>query len=240
VIDILTGLFIAGIISSIAYFRHSLSLSGAIAAVMVGTIVYASGGPTMMEVLLLFFISSNVIGRVANIKKEPANRNARQVLANGLIATILAILYYFTQEDRYVLLFIISMAVATADTWSSELGILSKKPPVSLITWKQTAYGVSGSVTTIGLLASLAGAVLISAFASFQPIVIIMGFLGSIVDSLLGHFQVRYVDGTTGDVKEDPALQQGDTYLSGIRFLTNDAVNFLSHVVIIIAAYFVV
>jgi len=240
VIDVITGLFIAGVISGIAYFRQSLSLSGALAAVVVGTIVYASGGPYMMEVLLLFFVSSNVVGRVAKIHKEPANRSALQVIANGLVATGLAVAFWLTQDQRYVLLFIISMAVATADTWSSELGVLSKTPPVSLLTLKPTAYGVSGSVTRVGLFASFIGAVVISAFAGFQPLVIVMGFLGSVLDSFLGYFQVRFIDETTGEIKEDSVRQPSDKYVSGIRFLTNDAVNFLSNLLVVTVAYFIV
>lgn len=234
--DILIGLVLASIISGFAYYRQSLNRSGAIAALIVGTIIYASGGVLMMAVLLTFFVSSNLIGRVFTIPKEPANRTATQVLANGLVATILAVLFYLTGEDRYFMLFLISIAVATADTWSSELGVLSPSKPVSLVTLKPVDVGVSGAVTKVGLLASLGGAILISSFLMFNLYVIVFGVLGSVLDSVLGHFQVRFVDESTGQIREDHHRHPSDRYHSGIRFLTNDSVNFFSNAVTVLLA----
>lgn len=236
---ILIGLLLAVIISGVAYTRQSLSQSGAIAAVIVGTIIYASGGVLMMSVLLTFFISSNLMGRFFKIKKEPAKRNATQVLANGFVATLLAVIFYTTQDELFFLLFVISIAVATADTWSSELGVLSTTPPISLVTFQPTKYGVSGAVTRVGMVASLLGAVLISSFVMFNLWVIIFGFLGSVLDSYLGHFQVRYVDESTGEINEDQEKKSTDKYYSGIRYMTNDGVNFISNALTVIAAYLI-
>jgi uncharacterized protein (TIGR00297 family) len=237
--NVVIGFTLAFIISGVAYARQRLRRSGAIAAVIIGTIIYASGGWLMMSMLLTFFITSNVIGRLFHIPKEPAQRNAKQVLANGLIATLLAVLYYATNDTQYLLLFGVSVAASTADTWSSELGVLSKTSPVSLVTLKPTTYGVSGSVTLIGLFASLVGAILISSFLRFHVAVIVFGFMGSIFDSLLGHFQVRYADPVTGDIVEDQDKKSTDHYHSGFRYLTNDMVNFVSNGVTVITAYLI-
>ena len=237
--NVVIGFVLAALIAAVAYARQSLSRSGAITAIIIGTIIYASGGVFMMSVLLTFFVSSNVIGRLFKIKKEPAKRTAKQVVANGLVATLMATIFYITQDELFLLLFVISIAVATADTWSSELGVLSKTPPVSLVTFKPTKYGVSGSVTWIGLFASFVGAVLISSFVMFNIWVMIFGFLGSILDSLLGHFQVRYLDSTSGEVIEDQEKNSSDKYHSGIRYLTNDGVNFISNAVTVLVAYLI-
>lgn len=237
--DLFIGFLLASIVSGFAYYRKSLSRSGAVAAVIIGTIIYATGGVLLMAVLLTFFVSSNVVGRLFNIKNEPANRSASQVLANGFVATILSVLFYATNNEIYFMLYVISIAIATADTWSSELGVLSKSKPVSLVTLKPVEYGVSGAVTKIGLLASILGAVLISGFKMFNFYVILFGVLGSLLDSFLGHFQVRYVNETTGQINEDHYRLPTDRYLSGFRFLTNDSVNFLSNGVTVLLAYLI-
>ena len=237
--NVVIGFVLAALIAAVAYARQSLSRSGAITAIIIGTIIYASGGVFMMSVLLTFFVSSNVIGRLFKIKKEPAKRTAKQVVANGLVATLMATIFYITQDELFLLLFVISIGLATADTWSSELGVLSKTPPVSLVTFKPTKYGVSGSVTWIGLFASFVGTVLISSFVMFNIWVMIFGFLGSILDSLLGHFQVRYLDSTSGEVIEDQEKNSSDKYHSGIRYLTNDGVNFISNAVTVLVAYLI-
>ena len=237
--DVVIGFVLAALIAAVAYVRQSLSRSGAITAVIIGTIIYASGGVFMMSVLLTFFVSSNVIGRLFKINKQPAKRSAKQVLANGLVATLLAVMFTMTQDESFLLLFVISIAVATADTWSSELGVLSKTSPVSIVTFKATKYGVSGSVTKVGLLASFLGAILISSFVMFNLWVVLFGFLGSLLDSFLGHFQVRYLEPLTRDIVEDHEKSSTVLYHSGIRYLTNDGVNFISNVVTVLIAYLI-
>src|SRR5579871_426531 len=107
-------------------------------------------------------------------------------------------------------------AAVAADTFSSELGILSTSPPV-LITapWRRVPPGTNGGVTATGIQAGLLGASIISITATllmpfcstsstsqelrgqnlgwetlskvkFALSVIIIGICGSLLDSLLG------------------------------------------------------
>ncbi len=90
--------------------------------------------------------------------------------------------------------FLGSMAAATADTWSTEIGSLSSKPPRSILSWKHVAAGSSGGVTILGLLGAFTGAIVIALVGSVanSHILVIMivgsiaGFTGSVVDSLIG------------------------------------------------------
>jgi uncharacterized protein (TIGR00297 family) len=146
------------------------------------------------------------------------------------------------------LAFCVSFAVSTADTWASEIGVLSKKDPVKIITLKPVPKGLSGGVSSIGLFASFLGAGLISIQAFifsfvlyrdpnqslyFMVITIILGFLGSIIDSVLGAtVQAQYFNEETQSLTEKKITSSGNARkVKGISVIDNNMVNFLSNLI---------
>lgn len=122
-------------------------------------------------------------------------------------------------------------AAVAADTFSSELGILSKSRPRLITSWnlRQVPPGTNGGVTVWGLVAGLLGSLIIVlasvALIPFCPesssvmgvaeawalrqrlrfvlIMTVWGALGSVLDSLLGGwFQPSVVDTRTGKIVE--------------------------------------
>lgn len=123
---------------------------------------------------------------------------------------------------------IANYAAVAADTFSSELGILSKSKPrlITSPTFRQVPPGTNGGVTLWGLFAGLIGSFVITTAALatlplcgtdandsiawtmsrrqyFAASMIICGGLGSVLDSVLGGlFQTSVVDTRTGRIVE--------------------------------------
>ncbi|MCI4388882.1 hypothetical protein PGIGA_G00091140 [Pangasianodon gigas] len=143
-----------------------------------------------------------------------------------------------------------ALACSTGDTWASEVGpVLSKSQPRLITTWKEVPAGTNGGVTIIGLVASLLGGATVGmAYFISQllmvsdlhlaapqwPIVVygaVAGFLGSLLDSLLGAvMQYSGYDESTGKVVnfESPKVK----WICGKPILDNNGVNLFSSVLI--------
>jgi Integral membrane protein DUF92. len=67
----------------------------------------------------------------------------------------------------------------------------------------------------------------------FMFICILLGFLGSIIDSMLGAtLQAQYMDNQTNTLTEKKITQNGEAQLvKGIKIIDNNMVNFLSNLV---------
>ncbi|MDW8105631.1 MAG: DUF92 domain-containing protein [Armatimonadota bacterium] len=222
-----------------------LSLSGAMAACAVGWTTLTAGGWQAAGVLLAFFITSSALSRWRSERKRQmefltartAQRDAMQVLANGGVATMSIALYGWTGETLWWLAFAGAYAAANADTWSSEIGVLSPAPPRHPLTGRVLRAGDSGGVTPLGLLAAGAGSLLIAAVAwavhPLSPVqalaVALGGIVGSVVDSLLGAtVQARYRCAQCGEVVERREhCEASARQVAGWRWVDNDVVNLL-------------
>jgi uncharacterized membrane protein len=136
-----------------------------------------------------------------------------------LVVGIVAYVRYDRWHD-YLLTTWSNYAAVAADTFSSELGILSKsKPRLITAPWRVVPPGTNGGVTAAGLGAGLLGAFILSAtstlivpfcrdweFASKVSYTLAMtaaGFSGTLLDSLLGALlQASVVDVHSGRVVE--------------------------------------
>src|SRR5437016_6193894 len=99
-----------------------LTLSGMIAAAIVGGVIFAFGGISGAVLLMFFFLSGSLLGRLNRKKGEM--RNWKQVLCNGAIPAIAVVIIAFRHDlrEEISLLFLGSLATVTADTWATEIG----------------------------------------------------------------------------------------------------------------------
>ena len=264
------GLVLNGAASVLALWRGSVDPGGALVGVAVGTVIFAAGGPFFWLILMAFFVSSTALGWVRPGEKEALKaihqkgnrRDLFQVLANGGMGAVMALLFGLTHDPGWALGFAVSFASSNADTWASELGVLSRGNPVSLPGLRPVPRGISGGVSPAGCAASFGGAAFIALFFAVENLslriltggfvrvgafVAAAGFLGSLLDSLLGGtLQAQYVPVNGGAKPGRPALLVTERAFTdegvpnrlarGLGFVNNDVVNFASCAAVTFAA----
>lgn len=169
----LIGLACSAGIAGAAFAKRSLSGSGFLAAVMLGTVMYALGSAIWFGSLIAFFVSSTLWSKWKKHAKKEAEsryektetRDAGQVLANGGLGLLLCVANWAYPHPLWWYAFLGVMAAVTADTWATEIGGLSRTPPRSIKTGQRVPSGTSGGVSGLGMGASLAGGLCIGAVA---------------------------------------------------------------------------
>lgn len=247
------GIVLAALFAFISFRLKALTGSGAIGTFIIGAVVFGLGGWLCAVPLLFFFISSSFLSGLKNETKlaseamtaKAGPRDIKQVLANGCIATICLPVLIVTGSHEWFYLYLASLGAAAADTWATEIGTLKAKKPISVITLKTVAPGTSGGVSIPGTLAALAGsgATVFSAFVVFNNdadlslyfYAAIIGFLGSAIDSLMGAtIQASYKCRVCHAVIElNFHCGQKAKHLRGMQIINNDAVNFLSNLIVV-------
>ncbi|MDQ2857270.1 MAG: DUF92 domain-containing protein [Candidatus Eremiobacteraeota bacterium] len=237
------GVVAAVAIALTAYRTRSLSATGALAAIAVGTATFGALAFPGAFVLLTFFISSLGFSRIGRERKrellidvgKTSARDGTQVLANGGVAAVCALLALWV-DARYAIAFAGAFAAATADTWGTEIGALSRSGPRSILTLRPIAIGLSGGVTVLGTLAEVAGAATIGVVAfgltphlATVAAVAAGGVGGALLDSILGASlqSLRWCGQCRRATEREPhACGANTTPLRGLQWFGNDAVNF--------------
>lgn len=234
------GVAFSAIVAAVAYRVRALSPSGAAAAFVVGSIVFGRGGWPAAAVLFAFFLPSTVLSRAGAARKraiagetQHGPRNGWQVLANGAVAAgcLLAMSH---DGAPFGAAFAGAFAAASADTWGTEIGMLSHAAPISILTFRPLRAGVSGGVTALGSAATFGGALVVAVVASLVGFgafvaVALGGIAGALLDSILGASLqgVRWCPACAQECETRRHHCGNATQLRrGVAWIQNDAVNF--------------
>lgn len=225
----------------------SLSSSGAVAATLVGALSAAAGW-AWAALLVGWFIASSLLTRAgAQVKATrtqatlPAGgaRTATQVWANGGLFALAALGATMLGHPWLAAAALGALAAAAADTWATEIGLLSAATPRSIIGGAPVEAGLSGGVTWMGSLGGAAGAMAVGLAATTllapmpAPVsaVVAAGVLGGFADSLLGATvqakrHCARCDRWTERATHDCGV--ATKHRRGWRWMTNDTVNVLA------------
>jgi uncharacterized protein (TIGR00297 family) len=259
------GLVLSGIIAYAGYRKQALAASGAGGAILVGTVIFGLGGGIWGMVLFSFFVLSSGLSMYKKaVKQELAEkfekgsrRDFWQALANGGLGALIAIAAALWQSPVLFAAYLGAMATVNADTWATELGVLSRRSPRLITNGKPVEPGTSGGISALGMGATLAGGLGIGLAAlafllldihlggtglrgaentlatllRLLPAATFGGLIGSLSDSWLGA-TVQVIYYSTRRQKETERVIDPDgmpnAYLRGWHWLNNDWVNFLS------------
>ena len=206
---VVTTVLIIGLVAASLRARI-LDRNGIIAAAMLGFFVGCLGHWTWLLLLLCFLLSSHMATKWRFQEKTERGLNEStdghrgwiNVAANGGMPALVALLAFLIEDWEHGLwLFAAAVAVATSDTWASEIGSLDDRVRM-ITTFKSCEAGVNGGFSPNGQLAAALGGVLIGITALMASMVMFstnmsetmtlagivagLGFLGCQIDSVLG------------------------------------------------------
>jgi len=252
--------YLYGMLLSVAvllpgFLLSSLTLNGFIVGIFVGTTVYRGFKIAGFVMLFFFFFTGSILSKIREKRvvlcfdmEKGGRRDAWQVLANGGIALVGSVIYTLGIKEM-LYLFTGAVATVTADTWATEIGLLSKAKPRFITNFKKVEPGISGGVTAYGVTAGIVGASVIGAiaFLFFKEIkifftTIIGGTVGFIMDSILGA-TIQRIGYCNRCKKFTEKLIHGcgerTEKIRGTNIINNDWVNFLSSLLGGVSAFLV-
>jgi uncharacterized protein (TIGR00297 family) len=226
------------IIFYLVYKKKWLSESGVVVAILLAAIITFSAGPFCIIPMAIFFIAGSLTSKLHPKTKDANGRDAHQVFANGLVATICIFGYAFTSDKLYLMAFLCSISIALSDTISSDIGTFYKQKTYDILSFKPLEIGLSGGISFAGTAAGFLAA-FVFAIANYYlfkityleaTFIALIGFLGMLVDSFIGSWlQVKYkLQGKIIEEKEDNSM-----IIKGIAWIDNNAVNLLSNAIVI-------
>ncbi|KAL8730703.1 MAG: hypothetical protein Q9166_003895 [cf. Caloplaca sp. 2 TL-2023] len=236
-----------------AYSRNSLTPAGLVVAALTAVIHAIHPWSVFFALLVVFFLAGTAVTKVKHDVKArltlsssgssggEGQRTHIQVLANSVVASVLILLHYRQllardksgdasqgcwpyAQDLLVIGIVSNYAAVAADTFSSELGILSKSNPRLLTSWnfRPVPPGTNGGITLGGTMAGFLGAstialtsVLLLPFCSIS--------LTSRTGKLFGDNQPGFEGGSGWGIQEKIAWVLAVTIWGGIGSLLDSA-----------------
>jgi uncharacterized protein (TIGR00297 family) len=249
------GFFFALIILVVSYKLKFLTNDGSYTAFVLGVFIFGLGGLQWSVPLLTFFILSSLFSKIkknnsSEYFEKGDKRDSFQVLANGGLPGLLLAVNLINPDAIWFDLYLVSLATSMADTWATEIGNMKKRTTFRILDLTEIQQGISGGISLGGTIGGVLGAAVLA--LSGLPwihyftwlifsIITLGGILGMLVDSLLGAtIQRKNICPVCEKVTEKKVhCGKEALYHSGIKLINNDAVNFISALVMVVIVYFI-
>ena len=254
--ELLLGVALSGALAGLAAWKKALTPGGLALAGALALVICFCGGLAGYLALAATFVFTIAAGKLSGAKRERVEKNlhaktgrrdAVQIFCNVFTGAAMLVLWRVTAYRGFLWAYGGAMAASLADSMASELGVLSRRAPRDILTGRPVQAGLSGGVTALGFAMSALGAALVAlcfslpadgpGFACFLDVTA-AGFFAALCDSALGSgVQVKYRCGACGALTEKPVhCGVPGTPEAGVRWMTNDAVNFCNNLLGALAA----
>lgn len=200
------GVAVTALLGYTAYRLETASIQGMLTGVLLALLAVVLGGWGWFVLLITFFGLGGLSTKYRYEEKlergvAQANEGARgsgNVLANSAVALVAVVAFAASGHagvtpELFRFAYAGAVAAALADTFSSELGGLFDEPRL-LTTLETVEPGTDGAVTWQGEVAGVIGAALVAGEGALffgdgttaVALVVVGGFIGMTVDSILG------------------------------------------------------
>ena len=241
----LLALVVALLIAALAVAAGALTLTGAVAAAIVGALCVLAGWgwAALLIVYFVVAVAFSKVGadakarRTGGVVAKAGSRDAIQVLANGGVFALAAFVSSRVSGPSATILAASAagaLAASAADTLATEVGTFVGGEPRSVIGWRFVPTGTSGGVTVAGSLAMVGGALLVALAAlamgltSHVAAAVLGGIAGATADSLLGALVQERRRCPRCDLATERRIHDCGTateLAGGVSWLDNDLVN---------------
>jgi uncharacterized protein (TIGR00297 family) len=202
------GVAVTVLLGYVSFALRTASVAGMLTGVLLALVTIVLGGFGWFAILISFFGLGALSTKFRYEEKEDRGvaedndgaRGTGNVLGNSAVAMVAVVGFAAGHSDLLALspelfafAFAGSLATATSDTLSSEIGGLYDRPRL-VTSFEVVEPGTDGAVTWQGELAGLAGSAFVAGVAVVgldlsalgAAVVVLAGFVGVTVDSVLG------------------------------------------------------
>ena len=252
---LLISFLLSFLLALLAYYKKALTNNALILAFIFAIIISFFGGISSFLILAIVFILNLIAGKIQKEKRNKINKNilkkqdkkdTMEIIANVGAGTFILIIYGLTNNSLLLVVYASIMAESIADSLASDIGVLSKKDPFNILTFKRSKPGLSGNTSLLGIFASFIGSLIIGLiYFIFNHnlihliIITLSGTIGNIIDSLLGAtLQVKYKCPKCEIITEQEThCNTKTTRIKGYKIFDNDIINLISNIIAGLISY---
>jgi uncharacterized protein (TIGR00297 family) len=207
-------------VAAAGYLARTVTVSGAVAGVIIGAAIYVGAGFTGWLLLLAAFLSAAVTTRLGYRRKAAAGiaearsgrRGAGNAIANTGLAAFAALLCLGGLDNLPLLAMVAALTTSASDTVASEIGKAWGRTTWLILDFRRVPPGTSGAISLEGTAAGVVAAMFLAWLAVSLGLVLSEWFICVVVGAT-GASMIESVLGATLEAK-------------GI--LNNDALNFVN------------